>query len=186
MGNLFSIKFRNKIEFKILFIFLCLVCSFHYTNAQTTKTIKAGAFIVDMGVVPQTVGNGLKPYGLIYDLLINYHVPILWSIKNDKLKDAADFTIGATDYKGGPFIIETEYRSTAVNADIVYWQNLGVVGVTTTSPLTVPVGTTLIKAPTWTLDKNYGSYAMNFLPMRVYQVQLMEEAIQIIGRKHQI
>ena len=156
--------------FKKRFIFLlnlltflgCLLLVTIPLKAQTTKTIKAGSFIIDMGVVPQTVGNGLKPYGLIYDLIINYHVPILWSIKNDKLKDAADFTIGATDYKGGPFIIEAEYRSNAVNADIVYWQNLGVVGVTTTSPLTVPVGTTLIKAPTWTLDKKYGNYAMIF------------------------
>jgi large repetitive protein len=30
-------------------------------------TIKAGSFIVNMGVMPQTIGNGLKPYGFIYD-----------------------------------------------------------------------------------------------------------------------
>ena len=162
MGNFFSIRFRNKIEFKILFIFLCLVCSFHYTNAQTTKTIKAGAFIVDMGVVPQTVGNGLKPYGLIYELLKNYQVPILWSINPTKLKDGIDFSIGANNYKGGPFIIEADYRTDSVNARILAWQALGVVGVTTTAPLTVPVGTTLIKAPNWTLDKQNGLVAIPY------------------------
>ena len=131
-------------------------------NAQTTKTIKAGAFIVDMGQVPQTVGNGLKPYGLIYDLLKNYQVPILWSIKDGKLKDGTDFTIGANNYKGGPFIIEADFRTDSVNARIVYWQSQGVVGITTTSPVTVPVGTTLIKAPNWTLDKKNGLVAIPY------------------------
>ena len=34
-----------------------------------------GALIVDMGQTTQTVGNALKPYGLVYDLVTNFKVP---------------------------------------------------------------------------------------------------------------
>ena len=131
-------------------------------GTQATKSIKEGAFIIDMGILPQTVGNALKPYGLIYDLLRNFQVPILWSINECKVKDGIDFSIGGNSYKGGPFIIESQYRSDSVNARITAWQALGVVGVTTTSPLTVPYTTTLIKAPNWTLDKQNGQVAIPY------------------------
>ena len=44
--------------------------------AQATN-FSAGAFFVNMGLVPQTIGNGLKPYGMVYDLVLNYDVPVL-------------------------------------------------------------------------------------------------------------
>ena len=28
----------------------------------------------------QTINNGLKPYGMIYDLIVNYKIPIKWVI----------------------------------------------------------------------------------------------------------
>ena len=34
-------------------------------------TFSRGAYIIDMGQVPQTAANGLKPYGLIYQLVVN-------------------------------------------------------------------------------------------------------------------
>ena len=134
------------------------VCS----GTQVFRTIKSGSFIVDMGVLPQTVGNALKPYGLIYDLLRNYQVPIIWSINECKLKDGTDFSIGAVNYKGGPFIIDADYRTDSVNARIAYWQTQGVVGVTTTAPVSVPYTTTLVKAPNWTLDKQNGKVAIPY------------------------
>ncbi len=143
-------------------ILLSLICYNSSLNAQTTKTIKAGAFIVDMGVLPQTVGNGLKPYGMIYDLMKNFQVPILWSINPTKAKDGVDFSIGAKNFSGGPFIIEADFRTDSVNAHIAYWQTQGVVGITTTAPLTVPVSTTLYKAPNWTLDKQNGLVAIPY------------------------
>ena len=33
-----------------------------------------------------TIANGLKPYGLIYDLLKNYKVPVKWIINPSKSK----------------------------------------------------------------------------------------------------
>lgn len=47
--------------------------------SQTTQAFPSGSLIIDMGVHPQTVGNGLKPYGLPYALL-QQKVPIDWSI----------------------------------------------------------------------------------------------------------
>ena len=132
------------------------------SKAQTTETFSAGAFIIDMGVVPQTINNGLKPYGLIYDLLKNNYIPIKWVINSSKLKDSADFTHNGTAFKGGPFIIPAAYRSAAVNARITYWQSQGVVGVTTTSPITVPVYATLKTAPVWTLDDQNGAIAEKY------------------------
>jgi hypothetical protein len=133
-------------------------------NAQLT-TIPSGSFVVNMGgtpVSPQTVANGLKPWGLVYDLLKNEKIPVLWVINPGKPKDGIDFTYNGIDYKGGPFIITAGYRTAAVNAKIASWQAMGVVGVTTTSAITVPVYTTFHSAPRWTLDKNNGGIAVSF------------------------
>lgn len=129
----------------------------------TYQIIPSGSFIINMSVQPQTVNNALKPYGLIWDLLENHRVPIIWSINPGKEKDGVDFTYNGTDFKGGPFIISAEYRSAAVNAKITSWQALGVVGVTTTSDITVPVNRVLNYSMRWTLDSQNGSIAEKFL-----------------------
>jgi hypothetical protein len=117
-----------------------------------------------MGIVPQTVGNGLKPYGMIYDLISNYKIPIKWIISSGKVKDGIDFSYNGTDFKGGPFIVTTDYRSAAVNARITYWQTQGVVGITTTSPVDVPVAMTLLvsSVPRWTMDLLNGKVAVPY------------------------
>ncbi|MCX6172631.1 MAG: hypothetical protein NT048_07320 [Flavobacterium sp.] len=51
----------KKTIFSILFCFV-----FTFSFAQTITVIPPGSFIINMGVVPQTVGNALKPYGMIY------------------------------------------------------------------------------------------------------------------------
>ncbi|MBK6825589.1 MAG: hypothetical protein IPG86_01260 [Chitinophagaceae bacterium] len=58
-----------------------------------SETMSTGAFIVNMGASnPNTIANGLKPYGLVYDLVRNYHVPVRWVISQTKIKDGPDFT----------------------------------------------------------------------------------------------
>jgi hypothetical protein len=161
VSSIFKAFIQKNIVQTLLFFIIIFLVPFSL-NAQTTKTIKAGAFIVDMGVLPQTVANGLKPYGMIYDLMKNYQVPILWSINPSKAKDGIDFTIGTKNFSGGPFIIEKDFITTDVASRITYWQTQGVVGVTTAAPLTVPVGTTLYKAPNWTLDKQNGLVAIPY------------------------
>lgn len=135
--------------------------------AQTpvNTTIPAGSFIINMGIMPQTVANGLKPYGLIYALL-QAKCPVEWVINPDKLKDGTDFTYNGVAYKGGTFIIKSEFRTAAVNNLIATWTNPAglykVVGVTTTSPISVPVYLTMWNAPKWTMDKQNGGIATGF------------------------
>ena len=151
-------KLKNGFRLSLL---LVLLLKPGYSQAQTT-TIPSGSFIVNMGVMPQTVANALKPYGLLYDLISNCKVPVKWVISGTKAKDGIDFSYSGVDYKGGPFIITTEYRSAAVNAKITSWQALGVVGVTTTAPIDVPVATIISSVPRWTMDKLNGKVAVPY------------------------
>jgi SprB repeat len=148
--------------FGVLATLLLSLTSFRISAAN--ETLASGAFIVNMGIVPQTSDNALKPYGMIYDLVKNYSVPIKWVINTTKAKDEKDFSYAGTDFKGGPFIIEAAYRTASVNARIAYWQSQGVVGITTTASITVPVYTTIKAMPRWTLDKQNGKIAVGFFP----------------------
>src|SRR5262249_28370376 len=47
-------------------------------------TFAPGAYIIDMGQATQTVGNALKPYGLVYDMVTNFKVPVNWAINPNK------------------------------------------------------------------------------------------------------
>lgn len=125
----------------------------------------AGAYIINMGVTPQTDNNALKPYGMIYDLIKNYNVKIIWIIKPDKEKDGVDFKYNGIDFKGGPFLIPSEYRTPAINARINYWQSQGVVGTTTISELKLcsdHISRELKNVPRWTLDKKNGQLAVEY------------------------
>ena len=145
-------------------LFLFLICFSSLSTKAQTETLSTGSFIINMGATnPNTVANGLKPYGLVYDLMRNYNVPIKWVISQTKLKDGVDFIYNGVSYKGGTFIIPAEYRSAAVNARITFWTGLGVAGATTTSPLTVSVTQTLTAIPKWTLDSQNGAKAEAYL-----------------------
>jgi hypothetical protein len=50
-------------------------------SSPTARTFLPGAYIVDMGQTTQTEANGLKPYGLVYDLVINKRVPVSWAFR---------------------------------------------------------------------------------------------------------
>jgi len=158
--GLFKIS-KNSIYGLLTLLLLCL--SPLNTDAQTT-TVPTGSFLVNMGITPQTVGNGLKPYGMIYDLIKNYGASVIWSIEPSKLKDGIDFNHNGIDYKGGTFIIPAAFRTAAVNARITFWQGQGVVGVTSVSPFVVPVYATydLRTTPRWTLDQQNGSIATGY------------------------
>ncbi|MEI7663078.1 MAG: SprB repeat-containing protein, partial [Bacteroidota bacterium] len=158
----------TRVNYSTFFFSLLLVISLHFAASQVfaqTQVIPAGSFIVNMGVTPQTVANGLKPYGMIYEIVKTDHGAVVWSISPSKAKDGVDFTYGGVDYKGGTFIITTDYRTVTVNATISSWTapGVGVVGVTTTAPITVPVFATLKSMPNWTLDYQNGAIAENFL-----------------------
>ncbi len=152
---------------KLLLALLATSCALFMPVAlpgqAVDETLPTGSFIINMGVVPQTIANGLKPYGLIYDLTKNYSTPIKWVINQTKVKDGIDFSHNGVDYRGSAFIIPADYRTPSVDARIVYWQSLGVVGATTVSPITVPVYATLRAAPRWTMDKQNGPIAVAYM-----------------------
>ena len=165
-NDLVQYNYAIKVNCRALSLFpiiIALLLMPYLAQAQST-TISSGSFIVNMGVVPQTINNSLKPYGMIYDLIKNYTVPIQWVISSGKVKDGVDFTYNAVAYKGGPFIVPAEYRTAAVNARITYWQGLGVNGVTTTSPFDVSPATVykIESVPYWTVDLLNGDVAVPY------------------------
>ncbi len=133
-----------------------------YVHAAN-ETMTTGSLIINMGKTPQTIGNALKPYGCIYDLIQNYQVPIKIVIGQGKAKDGNDFIYKGIAYRGGTFIIQNEFLSSSVLSRITYWQGQGVDFDTTTTALTVNVTNTIKLPPRWTLDAANGSIAEEFL-----------------------
>jgi hypothetical protein len=150
-------KSKTFLSFSIVLFFVLFTIS-NDLNAQT-QTFPSGSYIINMGIVPQTINNGLRPYGLIYDLLKNNNIPIKWVINQTKVKDGIDFTYNGVSYKGGTFIIPGEYISVAVQSKITSY---AVTGAYTNSTLTVNVTHTLTAAPNWTLDNENGKIAQDF------------------------
>jgi len=153
---------KNPFSKRLLYLFIIL-CSFSTSSRGAIEKIPAGSFIINMGVVPQTYANGIKPWGMIHDLVKNYRVQFRWVINPAKLKDGIDFSHNGVDYKGGTFIIHAKYRNATTNAVIAAWQVQGVVGVTTVSELNVDVTYNLKYSPRWTFDFQNGDIAQSFL-----------------------
>ncbi len=109
----------------VLLILLWAVFALSPSVFADDQVFAPGAYIIDMGRSPQTVANGLKPYGLVYDLVRNNLVPVYWAIQPGKLKDGVDFTADGKGYRGGPFIISADFASDAIGA-INNWQAKGV------------------------------------------------------------
>jgi len=146
-----------------------LVCGVVLLLAATTKLLAAnvtfspGAYIIDMGVMPQTAANGLKPFGLLYSLVVSNKVPVAWAINPNKVTDknpavtieGVDFTLGTKIYRGGPFIIPAEYVNPTVINLIATWRAKGVVvdGPITTG-FTAPVYENVTSIPNTILDRS--------------------------------
>ncbi|WP_373056853.1 OmpA family protein [Zunongwangia sp. H14] len=126
------------------------------------EQIARGSFLVNMGVRPQNLNNGLKPYGLLYELLQNEPVEIKWVINPEKEKDGIDFIHDSIAYRGGCFVILVSYLSHRVQMRIANWQKKGVAGNYAKTNLRLPVFTSLTIAPKWTLDKQNGNIALAF------------------------
>ncbi|MGI8892966.1 MAG: T9SS type A sorting domain-containing protein [Bacteroidia bacterium] len=122
------------------------------TASPANETLTTGSFIINMGVTPQTIGNGLKPYGMIREMIEDHFIPIKWVINPSKTKDGIDFTHNLIDYRGGTFIIPAEFITAAVAARITYWQTQGVIGAYSTSAITVPVYMTITNYPLVMVD----------------------------------
>ena len=152
----------QKINFKAVLLSLFLICNMTF-YAQATRLIPAGSIILDMGVVPQTVANGMKPYGLVYELVKNQKTPVIWSINSAKAKDGADFVVDGRSFKGSAFIIEKKYvNSTNVITAINDFKALGVITYTTINPVTVPFYKEMQEFPIWVVDNVLPANATTF------------------------
>ena len=104
---------------RVLFFVVLLVLAglaFAIDDGITERvTVPAGSYIIDVdgsgsgGSVAEpaglTIANGIKPYGLIYALVVNHKVPVQWVIEPGKARDGVDITIAGKNYRGGPFVI---------------------------------------------------------------------------------
>ena len=147
-------NFTLSIQLKRILFFLSILLISSWGTLQAQKSSKnististstqtdfnAGAAVIDMGITPQNVNNGLKPYGLVYDLVTNHGIPVYWIIKNNKSfvdasnkVDQTDITVkgtttrlgsistGTKHLKSGPFLIPAEFIEDAY-AVIETWQ----------------------------------------------------------------
>ncbi len=140
--------------------------------ADGLTTIPTGSLIIDKGQPTQTVANALRPYGLVYDLVTNYRVPVDWAINPNKTFTGnppaipADFTAttttGTQSFSGGPFIIEAQFLTPAVVADIASWQAKGVVVDTLAAPLTTNIYGQITSFPRAVLDSANGNLAVPY------------------------
>jgi uncharacterized repeat protein (TIGR01451 family) len=133
-----------------------------YTFPSNVETIKTGAYIVDMGVLPQTLGNGLKPYGLVYELVVQKAIPVKWAIDSNKAREGIDFSANGKSYRGGSFIIPAEY-ATEASSSITNWKAQGVViDGPLASSFNAPIFTTITGFPNAVLDFQNGSIAQAY------------------------
>ncbi len=145
-----------------LLVMVVLLTTVTNANAQNT-TFKKGSVIIDVGSTTPTIGNSLKPYGLIYALLKNHSVPVNCVIDPNKVKDGIDFTYSGKNYRGGPFIVSVDYLTQQVKNTINSFVNQGAIVDYTTSDLTVNVTYKLNFAPKWVMDRTNGVIAVRFL-----------------------
>jgi uncharacterized repeat protein (TIGR01451 family) len=120
-----------------------------------------GAFVIDMGQATQTVANSLKPYGMVYDLMQNQHIPVDWAINPNKAVFGADFSAGGKSYSGGPFIIEAPFAAAAA-ATIAKWRAQGVVVNQITTSFVAPIYNTITSFPRTVLDLANGKVAQAY------------------------
>ncbi|WP_152287975.1 Ig-like domain-containing protein [Flavicella marina] len=159
------------------YLFFAIILVLIQNSIAQTKVIPAGSVIIDMGVVPQTEDNALKPYGLVYTLIKNFDTPVIWSINSSKTKDGTDFVVDGKSFKGGPFIIQSTTLTTAVQDEIAVWEALGVVTYTTLTSVIVPVHKELEFFANWVLDTDNGSIAEPYItaagiPISAYRTSL--------------
>ena len=126
-----------------------------------------------MGSFPYTYNNGLKPYGLIHDLIINKQIPLSWAINPAKAKDGVDFTAttgaGTKNYRGGSVIIPQEFVAEAMTTINTWKAKNVIVDGPTTASFTAPIYDTLTSFPRAVCDEQNGPLIINafYIPSEV-------------------
>lgn len=148
-------NYSKKLMIVLVAVFLFLAVT-ESVSATTTMTFSAGSYVIDMSGFPYTYANGLKPYGLVYDLVRNKQIPVYWAINPSKAKDGIDFTVDSRNFRGGSFIIPAEYVSAALST-ISTWTAKGVVVYgPTTSSFSAPIYDYITSFPNAVCDLQNG------------------------------
>ncbi len=153
---------HRNVFFRNICILLFYLASSYSARGQY-ENIKSGSYIIDMGDPNVSVATHLKPYGLIYDLVENFNVPVKWIIKPGKEKDSIDFTHNGRAYRGGPFIIPKGAITSEVDSVVNYWMSTEGVSIDTMiSTDSLPVYFTITTFPTTVIDLDKGSLVQPF------------------------
>jgi len=155
----------------------------NWNGTLETRTFPAGSYVVDMGVYPQNIGNALKPYGLLYDLVTNQRIPVAWTIDSTKddfrfsttgavdyvdfqaMQDTDNVPGGASvskDYSGGPFVINGAFVTPAILTTINNWRAQGVMVDLIAEPFTAEVFGDVTSFPRAVLDLQNGSIVTGY------------------------
>lgn len=145
----------------VMLIFLVLL-PFTGRGQYELQNFPAGCRIINMGSVPQTPENALKPYGLLYELLRDFKVEIKWIINPEKEKDGVDFIADSVAFRSGAFLIPSSYINDSMEVVLQDWKDQGVIIHANSAPLDLPVFASLTIPPKWTLDQENGYIAVPF------------------------
>ena len=127
-------------------------------------TFPAGSYIVDMGDTSSDDAQ-LKPYGLIYDLVLNAKVPVYWVINESKTsQNGVDLTYDGRNYISGPFVISGDDVDYNVRSMLSKWRGYGVsIDGPTDTAVTVADSRKISSVPRVVLDKKNGKIAKGYL-----------------------
>ena len=127
-------------------------------------TFPAGSYIVDMGDTFSDDAQ-LKPYGLIYDLVLNAKVPVYWVINESKTsQNGVDLTYDGRNYISGPFVISGDDVDYNVESMLSKWRGYGVsIDGPTDTAVTVDNSRKISSVPRVVLDKQNGKIAKGYL-----------------------
>lgn len=127
-------------------------------------TFPAGSYIVDMGDIFSDDAQ-LKPYGLIYDLVLNAKVPVYWVINGNKTSQTGvDLTYNGKGYISGPFVVSGDDVDYNVRSMLSKWRGYGVsIDGPTDTAVTVADSRKISSVPRVVLDKQNGKIAKGYL-----------------------
>jgi uncharacterized repeat protein (TIGR01451 family) len=160
---------RTGVTAAVLFL-SCLA----FAEGLSADTFETGSYVIDMGQPTQTVGNALKPYGLVFSLVNDFRVPVAWAINPAKttyrlnpgdpipVDFTATITTGTKSYGGGSFLVRGSLVTPAVLAVIEAWRAQGVVVDQLAAPLTTNVSGVITSFPRIVLDAENGPLAVPY------------------------
>lgn len=127
-------------------------------------TFPVGSYIVDMGNTSSDDAQ-LKPYGLIYDLVLNAKVPVYWVINGSKTSQTGvDLTCNGKGYISGPFVISGDDVDYNVRSMLSKWRGYGVsIDGPTDTAVTVDNSRKISSVPRVVLDNQNGKIAKGYL-----------------------